>query len=55
MNLENFETCRWKKASEFVPAGHKIGRPKPLFKKIEDEIIKKEKEELYKNLKDMKI
>jgi methionyl-tRNA synthetase len=55
MNLENFETYRWMKASEFVPAGHKIGKPEPLFKKIEDEIINKEKEELYKNLKDMKI
>lgn len=52
MNLENFETYRWKKASEFVPAGHKIGKPRPLFKKIEDKIIEKEKEELYKNLKD---
>lgn len=52
MNLEGFETFKWENAAEFVDIGHKISKPKPLFKKIDDDIIKKEKEELYNNLKD---
>jgi methionyl-tRNA synthetase len=52
MNLDVEETTSWKTAGEFVPAGHKIGKPKPLFSKIDDNIIKKEKETLYDNLEE---
>lgn len=40
----------WNDAKEFLETGHEINKAKPLFKKIEDETIAKEKEELYKNL-----
>ncbi len=43
----------WDDAAEFVPAGHKIGEAKPIFTKVEDDIITKEKEELYENLKEV--
>ena len=52
MNLEGYETIKWDDASNFIPSGHKIGKAKPLFKKIDDKILNKEKEELYKNLKE---
>ncbi len=52
MNLDDFETSKWENASEFIPAGHKIGKPIPLFSKIDDTVIEKEKEVLYENLKD---
>ena len=52
MNLDVEEITNWKKASEFVPAGHEIGKPKPLFSKIDDSIIKEEKETLYENLEE---
>ena len=52
MNLNVEKTTSWKTAAKFVPAGHEIGKPKPLFSKIDDNIIKKEKEKLYKNLEE---
>ena len=52
MNLHGFETSKWESAAEFIPAGHKINKAKPLFSKIDDSVIEKEKEALYKNLKD---
>lgn len=52
MNLNDFETSKWEKANEFIPSGHKIGKAKPLFSKIDDKIIEKEKKALYDNLKD---
>ena len=52
MNLNVEEITNWKTAAEFVPAGHEIGKPKPLFSKIDDSIIKKEKETLYDNLEE---
>lgn len=36
-----------------IPAGHKISPAKPIFSKIEDEVIKKQKETLYKNLQEI--
>ncbi|MCQ2737606.1 MAG: methionine--tRNA ligase [archaeon] len=42
--------CGWDDAKEFLAIGHEINKAKPLFKKIEDETIAKEKEALYKNL-----
>jgi len=52
MDIQNFEGLKWENAADFLPAGHKINKAKPLFSKIDDLIIKKEKEELYNNLKD---
>lgn len=52
MNLDGYETSNWVKASEFIQSGHEIGKPKPLFSKIDDSVIEKEKEVLYENLKD---
>ena len=42
----------WQDASKKLEVGHIINKAKPLFKKIEDETIAKEKEELYKNLEE---
>ncbi|OWT33343.1 methionine--tRNA ligase [Methanobrevibacter sp. 87.7] len=50
MNIELHDD--WNEASEFVEEGHKINKAKPLFKKIDDKEIAKEKEELYKNLEE---
>lgn len=41
---------KWEYAREIVPVGHQISKPKPLFTKIEDEVIENKKETLYKNL-----
>ena len=42
----------WDDAAEFVPASHEIAKAKPIFSKIDDDVIEKQKKELYKNLKD---
>lgn len=52
MNMENFEALKWKDTANLISAGHKINKTKPLFKKIDQDVLKKEKEELYKNLKE---
>ena len=52
MNIEEYEKLKWDEASNIIPSGHKIGKAKPLFKKIDDDVINKEKENLYKNLKE---
>jgi methionyl-tRNA synthetase len=55
---EIFETLQidsdigWDDAAEFLPAGHEIAEAKPIFLKVEDEVIKEEKEKLYENLKE---
>lgn len=38
----------WSEAEKFLPAGYVIGKPKPLFNKIEDKKIKKQQEKLEK-------
>ena len=43
-------TTKWKDSKISLEVGHEINKAKPLFKKIEDETIEKEKAELYKNL-----
>lgn len=40
----------WDDAKVFLESGHEINKAKPLFKKIEDDVIAAEKEKLYKNL-----
>lgn len=42
----------WDDAAEFVPVGHEIAKAKPIFSKIDDDVIENQKKELYKNLKD---
>ena len=41
---------KWDDAGIFLDSGHKINKAKPLFAKIEDDFIEKQKEDLYKNL-----
>ena len=48
MNLDDLN--EWKDASVFLPSGHEINKAKPLFKKIEDEVIDAEKAKLQENL-----
>ncbi len=43
----------WDSSADFIPAGHLIKEAKPIFTKVDDELITKEKEELYENLKDV--
>ena len=49
MNLD-VEDKKWDILSDLIPHGHEIKKPKPLFNKIDDEVIQKQKEMLYKNL-----
>jgi methionyl-tRNA synthetase len=41
---------KWDDAAIFLDSGHEINKAKPLFAKIEDDFIEKQKEDLYKNL-----
>lgn len=49
---KNHTYLKWDESAEFLEAGTAIGKPKPLFAKIEDKTIQKEKDELYKNLEE---
>ena len=51
LNLDA-EKMVWDDAAEFIPSGHEIAKAKPIFSKIDDDVIENQKEELYKNLKD---
>ncbi|WP_048190612.1 methionine--tRNA ligase [Methanobacterium sp. SMA-27] len=57
--LEIFKTLNmnsdinWDNAADLIPSGHEIGEANPIFLKVEDDVIKNEKQELYKNLKDV--
>ncbi len=53
LNLED-EELSWKDASKFMVPGHTINQSKPLFLKIDDDIIKIEKEKLYHSLEETK-
>ncbi|MDD1776026.1 MAG: methionine--tRNA ligase [Candidatus Methanomethylicus sp.] len=47
LNLEgDIHSATWKAGAEPLPAGHKIGKPEPLFKKIQAEDIPKVKADL---------
>lgn len=54
LNLDD-EKFSWNEAAQFLPAGHKLAPATPLFPKIDDEIIEKEKEALYENLEEKKV
>ncbi|MGC9516286.1 MAG: methionine--tRNA ligase [Methanomicrobiales archaeon] len=49
MNLSGLNQA-WTNLNDFIPPGHEINKPKPLFNKIDDDVIIKQKELLYKNL-----
>ena len=54
MKILNIDTAvQWNEANKFLSAGHQIMEAKPIFSKVEDDIITKEKKELYENLKDV--
>ena len=50
LNIDDLS--QWKDASVFLPSGHVINKAKPLFKKIDDEVIEAEKAKLQENLKE---
>lgn len=56
--LEIFKTLKidpvlnWEDGAKFMEEGHEIGEPKPIFLKIEDDVINAQKELLYENLKE---
>jgi methionyl-tRNA synthetase len=43
---------KWDEAADFIAAGHEIGEAKPIFSKVDDDVISQEKEDLYENLKE---
>lgn len=54
LHILNLDTdFKWDNAGDFIPAGHLIKEAKPIFIKVDDDVITKEKEQLYKNLKDV--
>ena len=46
------EDMKWEDVNILLEVGHEINKAKPIFKKIEETTIEKEKENLYKNLKE---
>ena len=48
MNLNNLDV--WQDSKVSLPTGHKINKAKPLFKKIDDDVIENEKNKLKENL-----
>ncbi|WP_405269461.1 methionine--tRNA ligase [Methanobrevibacter sp.] len=50
LNIDDLS--QWKDAAVFLPSGHKINKAKPLFKKIDDDVIEAEKAKLQENLKE---
>ena len=43
---------KWEDSNQFLPSGTPLLEAKPLFAKIEDEVIGQEKKALYKNLEE---
>jgi methionyl-tRNA synthetase len=52
LNIDS-EDLKWDDAADFIPAGQMINEATPLFSKVEDDVITREKEELYENLKEV--
>jgi len=46
------DNLKWEESAEFLAPGTPISKAKPLFAKIDDEVITQEKETLYKNLEE---
>lgn len=55
LNGGNGDTFSWDDAAVFLPAGTAISKAKPLFAKIDDDVIGKEKDALYKNLEETEV
>ena len=51
LNIE--EKLEWDSANSFIPSGHKILPAEPIFSKIEDKVIRMQKETLYQNQKEV--
>ena len=51
LNLDDPEYS-WDDAAQFLPAGHVLAPARPLFPKIDDEVIEREKQILYENLEE---
>jgi methionyl-tRNA synthetase len=54
LNLDE-EEFSWDESAQFLPVGHKLAPAKPLFPKIDDEVIEKEKQALYDNLEEKEV
>ena len=50
LNIDDLSN--WNDASVFLPSGYEINKAKPLFKKIDDDVIEAEKAKLQENLKE---
>jgi len=50
LNIDN--DVSWDDAAKFIAPGHEINEPKPIFLKIEDDVINAQKELLFENLKE---
>ncbi|PKL73042.1 MAG: methionine--tRNA ligase subunit beta, partial [Methanobacteriales archaeon HGW-Methanobacteriales-2] len=46
------DILKWEDSTQFIPAGTSLIKAKPLFAKIDDETIEKEKNALYTNLEE---
>jgi len=55
LNAGNGDTLSWDDAARFLPAGTPISKAKPLFAKIDDDVIAAEKDALYKNLEETEV
>jgi methionyl-tRNA synthetase len=51
LNLDA-DSGEWNQAADFMEVGSAINKSKPLFKKIDDEIIQEEKDNLYQNIEE---
>ena len=50
LNIDDLSN--WNDANIFLPSGYEINKAKPLFKKIDDDVIEAEKAKLQENLKE---
>lgn len=55
LNGDNGDNFKWDDAAEFLAPGTPISKAKPLFAKIDDDVIAKEKDALYKNLEETEV
>ncbi len=52
---DNGDNFNWDDAAEPLASGTQISKAKPLFAKIDDDVISKEKDSLYKNLEETEV
>jgi len=51
LNLDH-DRVEWDQAADFIEVGRVISKSKPLFRKIDDVVIQKEKDNLYQNIEE---